>query len=146
MIFNADWRQTFLVDVLPRLSVAHKDLTAIAALLRNVGVDVWTESPSDRDRLTAGRASYSLEGWRAHFKTELTRLAAFRTTHGARLQAYDAQAKVALDGYVDSMPRLATVFSTQVAKYLDGQGRVVQTLVAVADRAVLATAIEAELE
>jgi hypothetical protein len=146
MIYNADWRQAFTTDVLPRLSVAHRDLTTIAAALRNTTVDIWTESPSDRDRVTAGRTHYSLEGWRAHFKAEFARLSAFRTAFGTVLQAYDGQAKTALDGYVDSLPRIATAFTAVTATYTDAQGRVLQTTVAQADRTTLAAAIEAELQ
>lgn len=147
MIFNAQWRDTLSRTVLPRLSAAHPDLARIAAALRNgAGVDVWTETPSDASKLAAGKTSYSLEGWRVHYASERTTLAAFNTAHGSALLGYDSQAKTALDGYLSSIPNIGSAFGAIMAKYKDAQGRLLQTTVAQADRDTLAAAIEAELQ
>jgi len=148
MILDLGWRDTYRLDVLPRLATAHKDLTNMEAALRNVSVDVWTESPSDLDKLTAGRSHYSLEGWRSHFKRERARLVAFSTDHGAALQGFDAGGKAALDGYLASTATLATSFNTLAAhaNYRDANGNTIQRLVTQAHRNALADAIGAELE
>ena len=147
MIFNAQWREQFHRRVLPRLAAAHPDLTRIAEVLRDsAGVDVWTESPTDTAKMTSGRQSYSLEGWRIHFGTERADFAAWNTAHGAALQGYDSQAKVALDGYLASIPAIGVVMNSIMANYRDGSGNLVQVRVSQADRDQLAAAIEAELQ
>lgn len=146
MIFNADWRNQFNGYVVPRLSVAHTDLGRMVAWLRDVNVDIWTESPSDTDRLTPGRLHFSLEGWRASYKFEFQTLNAFNTAHGPKVLNFDAQAKTALDGYLTSIPAIATAFNSVMNNYKDGNGNVIQQLVAQTDRSALATAIESELQ
>jgi len=146
MIFDAEWRRQFQSDVLIRLGVVHPDLTRMAVNLRNnAGVDVWTESPSDTAKLSVGKVHFSLEGWRSHYKVEFSRLSAWDTQNGARLQSYDSQAKSALDGYLISMPVIAAAFNSVIANYLNA-GRVIQALVSQPDRDALAAAIEAQLQ
>lgn len=145
-IFNAEWRVEAERFIRPRLYVAHPDLTRMAANLRNTAVDVWTETPSDPDRLTPGRQFFSLEGWRTNYKAEFARLNQWNTAHGAKLDAYDAQAKIALDGYLASIPSIGAAFNAVIANYRDGQGRLIQTTISQADRDTLAAAIEAELQ
>lgn len=140
-----DWRMRFVQDIGQRLDLAHADLSRIATILEDAGADVWTESPSDPDRLTAGRPSYSLEGWRAHFKVEVRRLSAFNRDFGANLSTRDATAKATLDEYLATMPAIAQAFNAVIANYVDAQGRVVQSLVGQAHRNTLAAAIRAQL-
>lgn len=150
MIYNAqqsDYYRDLTRLVLPALFAAHRDLTNIAAWLRDGdNVDVWTENPSDDSRKTPGKESFSLEGWRVHFGRQRSLLAAFNATNGATLQSRDAAVKTALDGFLASVPAIGTVFNTIVGNYEDGSGRLIQTMVSQADRDVLATAIEAELQ
>lgn len=145
-IFNADWRREATGYVLPRLYVAHPDLSRMAAALRNTAVDIWTESPSDPARLTAGRSHFSLEGWRSHYKAEYAKLNQWNTTHGVKLDGYDSQAKVALDGYLASLPAIAQAFNAVTSQYEDAQGRLLQAKLTQAERDSIATAIEAELQ
>lgn len=145
-IFNAKWREDFHRWVLPRLAAAHPDLTRIAGVLRSGGAEVWTESPTDATRISAGKQAYSLEGWRVHYGGELSRISAWRGAHGTALQGYDPQALVALDGYLASIPAIGAVFSTVMAKYRDAEGRLIQMPVGQEDRDTLAAAIESELQ
>lgn len=140
------WESQYRQQVLPILRNAHRDLSNIVMWLRDTGVDIWTESPSDSTKLTANRQHYSLEGWRVHFRTHRQVLAAFNTANGAALQTLDANAKTATDGFLSSTATMAGAFNACVNKYKDGSGNLVQVRVSQADRDALATAIEAELE
>lgn len=150
-IFNAEvrftgWRKEFHQFVLPRLAVAHPDLTRISTALRNAGVDVWTESPTDDSLLTLPH--YSAAGWRIHYRKEFQRLNAWSTDNGAALQAADAPAYSALQGYLTSMPAIGSAFNTlfNLSAYRDGSGNLIQTRITQPHRNALAAAIEAELE
>jgi len=143
-ISDLGWRQQAARDVEPRLSVAHKDLTVIAGHLRDIGVDVWTESPSDGEK-SAGRPHYSLEGWRVHFREERKRFNQFAAAHGAKLAGRDAELGTALDGYVASLSVIVSAMASVMRNYQDGSGNTVQVKVSRTDRDALATAIEAEL-
>lgn len=145
MIRDLSWRKQLMLDVSQRLGVVHGDLANIVELLRDQTVEVWTESPSDPTR-RSGTRSYSLEGWRSHFKNEGQRITQFRVDNRARLAALDADMGSALDGYVASLPNIAIAFNQLMANYVDGQGNIIQKLVTQAHRAALANAIEAELE
>lgn len=147
VIYNAQWRAEFHRIVLPRLAAAHPDLSRIATILRDTqGAEVWTETPSDSAKVSAGKTPYSMEGWRVHYSGELARLSAWSQQYRTLLQGYDPQAVTALDGYLSSIPTIGAVFSTIMASYRDGQGRLIQTPVSQTDRETLAAAIEAELQ
>lgn len=147
MIFNAEWRNQFDNYIKPRLSVVHPDLSRMAAWLRDPNVDIWTESPSDSSKITAGRQHFSLEGWRVAYKVELANLTAFNNAHGTALQNFDAQAKTALDGYIESIPRIGTAFNAVMGKTAyRSAGNLIQRTVTQIDRDQIATAIEAELQ
>lgn len=139
------WKLNLYGLVIPRLRVLRGDVTQIVAWLRDANIDIWTESPSDDTKLTAGRTHYSLEGWRNHFRREILQLQAFNTANGANVQGYDAPAKAAMDGYLASAAPLNAAFTACIANYRDGSGNVVQQLVSQPHRNTLATAIEAQL-
>lgn len=143
MIYNAEWRRTFQNNILPTLASTHPDLSNIVSILRNTAVEVWTETPSDQDKIT-GQA-YSLEGWRVHFKNRYAAINGFNTSYGTVLQSYDSQAKNAIDGLLMSLPTIVVAFSAIVENYTTGGALLQQTLTQ-ADREILAAAIEAELQ
>ena len=147
MIHRAEWREQFNRRVMPRLAAAHPDLTRIADILRDeTAAEVWTETPSDPSKVGAGMSVYSLEGWRIFYGAERAALAAFNTASGTLLQGYDGQAKVALDGYLASIPAIGAVMGTIMANYRDAGGNLIQTKVSQAHRDQLAAAIEAQLQ
>lgn len=147
MIFNADWRKAYRLYIEPRLYVAHTDFAGLAAKLRDaVNVEIWTESPSDATKIGAGKTSYSLEGWRVFYTAERANFVAYNAANAALLQAFDSQAKTALDGYVASLGSIGVVMNNILANYRDGTGNLISKLVSQADRNTLATAIEAELQ
>lgn len=144
-IFNAGWLEDYRF-VLARLAVAHRDLSGIAAILRNQAHEVWTERPSDASKVAQDTQAYSLEGWRSHFRGEFQRLNQINTLFGVQIGSYDPQAKTALDGYLLSIPTIGAAFRAATAAYEDGSGDLIQTKLAQADRNTLAAAIEAELQ
>lgn len=146
MVSNFSWRRELGSLIIPRLGVAHADLTRMAAALRNsVGVDIWTESPSDQTKLTSGKTHFSLEGWRTHYRQEYQTLNSWNAANGANLQLLDPSSKTALDGYLSSMLSLGASFSSVMSGYSNANGRLIQTLISQADRDLLAAAIEAQL-
>src|SRR5687768_12542362 len=90
------WKRN-LWDAQDQLSKTYGNLTQMAAWLRDVNIDIWTESPSDDTKLTQGRSHFSLEGWRNFFRVQFNALNAYNTAQGTNVQAYDAGAKAAID-------------------------------------------------
>jgi len=146
MIYDSEWRKTFYRQVMPALYDAHGDLTRIAAALRNSsGVEVWTETPTDSSKVGTGMTAYSLEGWRMFFAAKYTMLNSFISSYGTLLQNYDSQAKTACDGYLASLPAIASTMNTIIANYIDA-GNLMQTKISQDDRNTLASAIEGQLQ
>lgn len=112
-----------------------------AAWLRDSGVDIWSESPSDRTRLTAGRDHYPLEGWRVYLRGFRQRMVAWRQANASRLQNNDA---VLYAGVVELASALSSIQSAWPT-YVDGQGNLVQRRLTQAERDAFAAAIEAQL-
>lgn len=131
-----------LTDIVPRLDVAHTDLTRIVAALRNVNVVVMTILP---DPVPAdGVVRYSAFGWRQHFAAERASFVAFGAaadTLAARQQFPDVAA--ALVDYMEAMPRLVAGLDLLLARYPNAT--TVPQVVTQAHRTALANAIDAEL-
>ncbi len=147
MIFRPRWQQELMVGWLAqRLALAHGDLTRIAGILRTPSIDVWTEIPTDSERLTPGAERYSLEGWRVHYRNERTRIAQINTDWGTEIGNFEPGITTAMNGYLTSMANINAAYQQIIDDYEDANGELLQTLVAQSDRNTLAGAIEAELE
>ncbi len=142
-IFRADWFQEFNA-LTGRLAVAHGNLTKIAALLRNTSADIWPIVPQDAASPSGGIGA--VEGWRSHFTSERQRMVAFLATNRNRATTESAAVVTAMDGYIVSVGAMSPAFNAIRATYLDGSGDVVLKKVPQANRDILATAIENELE
>lgn len=150
MIYNAETRldMTFIrpFELLEqRMFYVHRDLTNIAAHLRNsAGVEVWTEVPSDDTGATLPR--YSLEGWRRHYSRERANVINFLAAYRAAATAREAQTVTAMDGYVSSIATIGSALNAARAAHLDGNNRLIQEPLTQTERNTLATVIETELE
>lgn len=128
-----------------RMELVRLDVTRMISWLRDVNVDIWTESPSDETKLTAGREHYPLEAWRSYFKRLNTQLTNYLNANGVEVEQYDAEAKAAFDGFLASMPVYANAFNQLMTNYRDAQGNTIQKLVTQSHRNALANALEAQL-
>ena len=131
-----------LTDVLPRLDVAHTDLTRIVAALQNASIVVMTILP---DPVPAdGVVRYGVLGWRQHFAAERQGFVQFRNaadTLVARQRFVDVD--TALADYVEAVPRLIIGLDLLLSRYPNA-GTVPQ-IVTMVHRNALAAAIVAEL-
>lgn len=146
-VLKKQWQGRLASFVIPRLEVAHRDLSRIAAILRDAADnEVWTELPTDDTKLDANKTGYSLEGWRVHFRQEFADLNGFETAHGQSLQGFEPKMRLKLNGYLASIPNISTSFDAVIANYKDANGDLISTAISQTDRDGVASAIEAELE
>lgn len=123
----------YMID---RLEKAFVDLTGIAAILRDGAQAVWTTGQDN---------AFSLKGWRNNFKGEFQKLKAFNTANRAQIDTeMPAHVGVAIDAYLDAVPRIGVAFTAALTTNSVGGELIVRAL-PISDRALLATAIEAEL-
>ncbi len=147
-IFRPRWQGALMQGWLAQLlGGAHAELTRQSGQLRDLtGVDIWTESPSDDSKLTAGVEHYSLEGWRVAWRNRYQAVNQLNTDYGTDIAEHESGIKTAMDGLLTSLTNINAVFVTVMANYEDAGGNIVQQLVSDADRLTLADAIDAELE
>lgn len=138
---RAGFYQLF-TDVVPRLELAHADLTRLVGLLRDPAVAVLTILPTPVPQ--DGVARYSVVGWRQHFAAELARFTQFRAS-AETLTARQRFAEVdtALADYVEALPRVVAALDLLLARYPDAA--TVSQSISATHRRALADAIATEL-
>lgn len=139
-IFRSEWFLE-LNNLTTRIARAHSNLTVIAAMLRDTSAGVWSIVPNGAPSPSGG-----VEGWRDHYTAERQQMVNFLAANRARATTESAIVVAGMDGYIASIAALAGPFSIARANYLDGNGNIIITELLQADRNILATAIEAELE
>ena len=103
-----------LADMIPRVDVAHDDLTRIVAVLRNSAVDVW----SGVNLSVAPATGYSASGWVSHFTSERTRLVALRDAGaGPILQRVYPEVFTSLVSYAQDIPTVVGYIQTAIDRH-----------------------------
>lgn len=126
-----------IVDMIPRLDLAHVDLTNIVTILRNPAVEIWSGSNAS----VAPAVGYSASGWAAHFTGERTRLLALRDAGaGAILQRVYPESFAAAAAYAQDIPTIVGYIQTAIDRHATNEK------LTNGERSNLATAIEALLE
>ncbi len=124
-----------LSDLVPRLDVAHGDLTRLAGLLSSAAVRVRNGPNPDP---AAPGEEYNIAGWIAHFDGESQRLGALSTGYASRLTALGVSAPV--QDYLAGIPGVLAAMRAAV------QGVAAGELVPMPRRQALAAAITGALE
>lgn len=131
-----------LVDVIPRVDLAHADLSRIVGFLRDPAVHVLTILPAEVPQ--DGAARYSVLGWRQHFAAELDRFTQFRSrTDTLAARQRFAEVDAALVDYLEALPRVVAGIDLLLSRYPDAA--TVSQAITPAHRRALADGIVAEL-
>ena len=126
-----------IIDMIPRLDLAHDDLTRIVALLRNPAVEVW----SGTNASSAPAVGYSALGWVAHFAGERARLVALRDAGaGPILQRVYPEVFTSLTSYASDILTIVGYIQTAIDRHGTANEKLTN-----GERSNLANAIEALL-
>lgn len=124
----------------------HGNVSRWAGALRNeTAIEVWTESPTDKQRLAPGKEPVSLEGWRTRARDDLAALGA-EGAEALSLVSGTMDLTDALAGIMTSGPNVLAALQSSYDANLDRDGNLVQKPLTTAERTALATVLEAELE
>ncbi len=132
-----------LVDVVPRVELAHLDLTNIVQWLRDPAVEIYTTFPVPPAE--DGVLRFQIHGFRKHFAGELARFAEYRSDADTALARQRfSEVDAALADYLEALPRVVAAFDLLLSRYPNAA--TVQTAITNAHRRALSDAIVAELQ
>jgi hypothetical protein len=100
-----------MFDLLQRLDVAQKDVSAIAGILADPAQVVNNAN----DARASG--SYSVQGWRDHFAAEQARFTALRPTLTKNHEAAFPGMTAALDDYLAGLPNVLAALDVVLTRY-----------------------------
>lgn len=114
-----------------------------AALLDLSGIEVWTEAPSDRSKVSKPDVR-SVEHWRTTMLRIYQFLNGLMTDHGTELLAYDPLIHGEISGILTSLASFNAPFSALLALHTSG-GQLISEPLTDAQRTQLAAVFAAQL-